>query len=446
MKITLLYPAITVDGFAKDGVRPKTGWIHHGLCYISAALKAKGHSVSLIDLRQLNGWAELPGAIRKESPEVIGITMMSSDFDAALESARIAKETNRRIKVIVGGIHPSVMESELLGNSCIDYIFKGEAETTLPLIVNDIARGGIKEKVIIGEAPELNKTPFADRSLFGIFEVPLVPFLKMPFITIVAGRGCLYNCNFCQPAERKIFGNKVRRMSVERLIDELKTVKARIGLNSVMIHDDCIVEDTAWVEKFLKLYSAKGLNKPFICQSRADIVVKNPALFKDMRRHGLEMLIIGFESGSQRILNFLRKGTTVEQNYLAAKICKRLGIRVFANFMLGIPTETKDEALETVKMIKKIKPYVPSPAFYTPLPGSDLFEYCMKNNLSLIDKHDGYNRSPVAPKVRGVDYEFLSRILREAVRIGPFVRVRRKIDKLRLGRFNKNFIKELQGA
>lgn len=444
MRIALIYPAIAIDGFASKGARPKTGWMHHGLCHISSTLKERGHDVSLIDLRQLEGWEDLAALVRSIDPDVAGITMMSVDYDAAVRSAQIIKEVNDRIKVVVGGPHPSLMESELIDNQYIDYIFKGEAEATLPNILEDMIEGRVGTKVITGEMPDLDKIPFADRSLFKILEAPIVPFLKMPFITAIAGRGCIYNCGFCQPAERKMFGPKVRRVSVERFIGGLEIARDTIGLNSLMIHDDCLVEDIKWVENFLKMYNEKNLKKPFVCQARADIIVKNPSLFRAMRRDGLAMLLIGFESGSQRVLSFLRKGTTVEQNYKAAEICRKLGIRVWANFMLGIPTETKDEAVETVKMIKKIKPYMASPAFYTPHPGSTLFEFCVKNKLSLIERHEDYKRSPDGRKVRGVDYEFLKEALAETLKVPLSVKLRRKVDRLRLGRFNKELIKNYE--
>ena len=136
MKIALLYPGIAMDGFA-CGVRRKTAYMQHGLCHISSALKKEGHEVSLIDLRQLFGWEELPGLVRKINPDIVGITMMSVDFDVAVKSAKIIKNTNSNIKVIVGGIHPTIMESELIDNPHIDYIFKGEAEITLPKALND---------------------------------------------------------------------------------------------------------------------------------------------------------------------------------------------------------------------------------------------------------------------------------------------------------------------
>lgn len=444
MKVALLYPGIVLDGFAKNNVKPKTGWIQHGLCYISSVLKKEGHDVSLIDLRQLNGWEELSHIVKDIMPDIVGITMLSLEFNVALKSAEIIKKVNNSIKVIVGGPHPTLAESELIDNPSIDYIFKGEAEVTLPKILENMVNGDVKEKVITGEIPDLDKIPFPDRSLFRVLEVPIVPFLKMPFVTAIAGRGCRYNCSFCQPAERLIHSSKIRRVSVEKFIEELEIARNTIGLNTLMIHDDCMADNTNWVERFLRQYRKKGFRKSFICQSRADIIVKKSKLFKDMRKHGLQMIMIGFESGSQRVLNFLRKGTTVEQNYKAARICKKLGIRIWANFMLGIPTETTEEAMATVKMIKRIKPYVSSPTFYVPNPGSDLYKFCMQNNLSLVERYEDHKRNPEIPKIRGLDYVFLRKCLGETMRMPYPVKLKRKIDKLKLRHFNKELIKNYE--
>ena len=183
----------------------------------------------------------------------------------------------------------------------------------------------------------------------------------------------------------------------------------------MMIHDDCITEDKTWVIEFCRLYKENGFNQPFACQSRADIVCRNEDMIKLMAEAGLNVMFIGFESGNQRVLNFIRKGTTVEQNYQAAQICRKFGIKIWANYMLGIPTETKEEVMDTVKMIKTIKPDHYSPAFYTPHPGSDLFAYCQEHKLSLITSHNDYRRNPEGEKIIGVDYGFLRNAMKESM-------------------------------
>jgi radical SAM superfamily enzyme YgiQ (UPF0313 family) len=103
-------------------------------------------------------------------------------------------------------------------------------------------------------------------------------------------------------------------------------------------------------------------------------------------------------------------------NLKAAKICRKYGISIWANYMLGIPTETKEEVMETITMLKEIDPDYYSPAFYTPHPGSDLYNYCIENDLSLITSHEQYRRNPTEPKIKGVDYGFLMWALEESQR------------------------------
>jgi radical SAM superfamily enzyme YgiQ (UPF0313 family) len=211
-------------------------------------------------------------------------------------------------------------------------------------------------------------------------------------------------------------------------MSELRELKDRYDFQSLMFHDDCLTEDKEWVDEFCDSYKRAGFRQPFVCQSRADIICKNEDMIRKMKRAGLAMLLIGFESGSQRILKLLRKGASVETNYKAARVCKKYGIRIWANYMFGVPTETKEEALDTVKMIRAIKPYRPSPAFFTPHPGSDLYDYCEKNGLSLIMSHNGYSRSPNAPKIKGIDYRFLQEALKASKEKFLSVRLSRKLD------------------
>lgn len=413
MKIVFVFPGIGETGFPKTRQAMGFGHINHGLCSLSACAKRAGHEASLIDLRELSGWDDFKEDLQKLSPDVIAITMMSVDFDYAVEAARQAKAVLPRSKVIVGGPHPSIMTGELTPIAAIDHIVIGEGETSFIRLLEDIQLGRQVDRVITGAHPDLDSLPFADRELFKFKESPIESFLERPFVTLIAGRGCKYNCSFCQPAERKIFGDRVRRRSVANIIKELNELRDKYRFRSFMFHDDCLTEDKAWIEEFCAAYRQNGFRAPFVCQSRADIICKNEEMIKTMKKAGLGMFLIGFESGNDRILKLLRKGSTVELNYRAARICKKYGVRIWANYMLGIPTETRKEAMDTVGMIRSIKPYRVSPSFFTPHPGSDLYDYCVKNDLSLIKAHSDYSRAPILPKIKGVDYEFL----RDAVKL-----------------------------
>lgn len=439
MKIALVFPGIAESGFSKKKHLFEYGWINHGLCLLSACAKKAGHDVTLIDLRELSDWSDFRDAISKIDPDVVGITMMSVDFDYAIEAAKIAKAYKGSITVVVGGPHPSIAPHEVAQHDCVNHVVIGEGEISFIDLLDDIAKGRPSERILCGTHPNLDTLPFADRGLFRLKESPIENFLCPPFVTLIAGRGCMYNCSFCQPAERKIFGSTVRRRSVSSIIEELNELRERCHFQSVLFHDDCLTEDKKWVTEFCREYKKNRFGKPFVCQSRADIICKNEDMVRLMKKAGLAMFLIGFESGNDRILKILRKGTTVAMNYKAATICKKYGIRVWANYMLGMPTETKEEAMDTVKMIRAIKPYRPSPALFTPHPGSDLYEYCAKNNLSLMRSHSDYSRSLNSPKIKGIDYEFLQKAIKASKERFLSVRLYRKFDFIRERRLKHLF-------
>jgi anaerobic magnesium-protoporphyrin IX monomethyl ester cyclase len=427
VRTTLVYPGITGKGFDSLGQGMDSGWISHGLAMLAACAKAQGFEVDLLDLRALRGWDHYREELVARQPDIIGVSMMSVDYDPAVECLHTARQVLPSAVTVVGGPHPTLMLDELKEQPTIDHIFLGEAEITFPQFLARHQRGDESERVIPPIRPDLDALPFADHEFFleewrkwgydlDSPEAPFVPELPPPFVTIITARGCLYNCSYCQPAERIIFGRKVRQRSVPNVIAELQELQDRYRFNSFMFHDDCLTEDREWVIEFCQAYRAAGFTQRFFCQSRADIIVKNEDMVKMMVQAGLRGYLIGFESGSDRVLRFIRKGTKRWQNVEAARICKKYGIAIWANYMLGLPTETKEEIMETIHMLKQIDPDYYSPAFYTPHPGSNLYDYVMEHDLSLIRSHDSYRRNPDEPKIKGVDYEWLQWALAESQR------------------------------
>jgi anaerobic magnesium-protoporphyrin IX monomethyl ester cyclase len=438
MRNTLIYPGIAGYGFKSLGQGMEAGWVSHGLAHLSSAAKAQGFEIDLIDLRALSGWDEFREELRRRRPDVVAFTMMSVDYNPAMEAAGIVKEAIPQAITVVGGPHPTIMVEEVADIAHFDYVITREGEVTFPWLLGEIRDGRRPEsRVLEGEMPDLETLPFSDRDLFldewrrygytlDSPEVPFVPDLPAPFVTIIAGRGCIYNCAFCQPAERHIFGRKVRKRSPANVLSELKLLRDRYGFASFMFHDDCLTEDREWVLEFCDLYEDAGFTQPFFCQSRADIIAQNEDMVQRMAEVGLKGYFIGFESGNDRVLRFLRKGTTREKNLAAARVCRKYGIKIWANYMLGLPTETREEVMDTVSMLKEIDPDWYSPAFYTPHPGSDLYDYCIEHGLSLITSHDQYRRNPWDIKVKGQDPEFLQWALEESQRRKPINAARRQ--------------------
>ncbi len=328
MKVALIYPGITESGF--NSLAGNEGsWMNHGLAILSSAARQNGHEVVLLDLRRMTGWDDFARRAADCGAAVFGITMMSVDFETAQQCATLIRRHRPDAKIVVGGPHASICPEELDREACFDVIVRGEGEIAFPKLLDDLAHGRSVERLI--EAPRLENLddgPWADRDLFDCPEAPFVAFLPPPFVTLIAGRGCLYNCSYCQPAEKLIFGRRVRRRSVDNVIRELVYLRGKYQFNSFMIHDDCITEDRDWVMAFCRRLKEEGFRQPFVGQSRADIICRNPDMVNVLREAGLELFIIGFESGSDRVLKFIRKGCTRQQNLLAAEICRQRGIKI----------------------------------------------------------------------------------------------------------------------
>jgi len=419
MKITLVYAPVSSyvphewpDSFNSMGIHEECIYFQHGLCMISAVLKRDGHQVELIDTRECKDGYDVERQIIRQNSDLYGVYMSSVDFPHAKWVGDILKRLGKRS--IVGGPHPSINPDDVLQRTQFDQVFVGEAEKTLPEVVDKLDKF---PRLVLGEHPDLDELPYEDRDLFNRVKMFATkhPFYPTPFINVICGRGCMYNCSFCQPAERKIFG-RFRLRSLSHFMGEIYAL-LRFKPRIFQIDDDTFTQDPDYCLRFAEAY--KDIRVPLIIQGRADNICNRPDVIKRLREVGLEWILIGFESGSQRILNLLRKGTTVEQNYEAAKICHDLGINIWANYMLGLPTETKEEAKVTIDMVAKIEPKHASPAFYTPTPGSDLYDYCAENGLlinpylSRTPRLSGSKKSPrVEPKIKGVDYEYLMSIIK----------------------------------
>ncbi len=416
MKVCLIYCGIGVAGFCANrlpGDR-EGSWIGHGIASIGASTKAAGHDVTLIDLRQLGSAEEMTERIASCDADVFGMSVSPVDAVIAPMIAKIVKHFHPESKVIVGGIHPTIFPSQY-DIPEIDTVVIGEGEMTFPDLVCLHEFGNDLPKVIRGEKPDLNRIPWADRELFDYrreMDCFFAPGQALPSITMLAGRGCPHKCSFCQPAENAVFGKPYRMRSPENVVAELRHLKAKYDFKSITFWDDTFTLKKKWVMEFCDLYEREKFGATIAACSRADIICRNEDMVERLASVGCDWFVIGMESGSQRVLDFLKKGTTVEQNIEAARICRKHGVKIFATFMFGLPTETKAEALSTAIMIDKIAPEHPSAFYFMPIKGTEIYSFCRDNGLILEGAGDKtISRTSVfEPTLRGVDYTFLDRL------------------------------------
>ena len=416
MKVTLIYCGVGVAGFCAN--RPKGdregSWIGHGIASIGASTKAAGHDVSLIDLRQIGGAEGLTEKLRGCEADVFGMSVSPVDAQHAPAIAKIVRHFHPDSKIIVGGIHPTLFP-ERYDTPEIDTVVMGEGEVTFPDLVCLHELGEPLPKAIRGEKPDLNAIPWVDRELFDYqreLDCFFAPGQELPSVTMLAGRGCPFKCSYCQPAENAVFGHPYRMRSPENVVAELRHLKEKYDFKSITFWDDTFTLNKKWVVEFCDLYEREKFGATIAACSRADIICRDEEMVERLASVGCDWFVIGMESGSQRVLNFLKKGTTVEQNVEAARICRKHGIKIFATFMFGLPTETKAEALATALMIDKIAPDFPSAFYFTPIEGTEIYDACQANDLILEGaKNRTISRTGVfEPTIKGVDYTFLDKL------------------------------------
>ena len=403
-----MYPGISGSGF--NSYRKDT-FINHGIGYMAAYLENAGYRAKYVDLRYLKDWSDFRRAIRNNNSEVYGISSTTVDFGWAIKCAKIIKRIWPKSKIVVGGVHATVSPRDALSIKEFDYVVSGEGEVAILELMRSIEKKRRHKRYITGVSCPLESIPHIDRDLAfhsqGEMMHPLSPDFETPFATFISSRGCPFVCSFCQPAERMVFGGRVRLRDMTDVVDEIVEVEKKYGLKSFLIHDDLFSISSERMDEFARLYKKTGIKAKFMCQARADLLIKYESSFKKLREVGLECVMVGFESGSQRVLDFINKRTTVEQNIQAGNICRKLGIKIWANYMLGIPTETYGEMVETLRMIARMKPEYYSPALFTPYPGTELYDYCRKNRLLIFKTYRQYKRGLLGDKIKGFNYQLI---------------------------------------
>ncbi|MBI5410264.1 MAG: radical SAM protein [Nitrospirae bacterium] len=420
MKITLVYPGIAQIGFGSFGRgTPTTNLMSLGLGYLGASIKKNTkHEVDVLDLRKMKGWDDFGRELKERSCDIAGIYTNTVNFEYAMKCAEITHKMGKT--VIAGGPHATLAPQELLDTGHVDHVITGEAEFTIVDVLEKFDRGLGMEKIIQGQPVEnLDELPFPDRDLFNLdkrlkYLPGIFPFPPR-YAGVLASRGCGFNCKFCQPLERKIFGKRLKFRSVDNIIKEVAQLKERYGVEFIMFQDDQLTQNREWVLDLSAEMKKVGIDWGAL--ARVDTI--NEHVVKSMKEAGCLVLQFGFESGSQKILDFLRKRAGVEQAVEAARLCHENGVLIFANYMMGIPTETEEDVEATYELMKKINPEIHALSYFSPIPGSDLYDYCKERDLINVTSYDMYARGAVENKLKGIDYKALDRMKKKIEKCTP---------------------------
>ena len=231
-------------------------------------------------------------------------------------------------------------------------------------------------------APEILKVEDFDKLPFPTFnEMPIQNYwcpdsISKPMITMMTARGCPYRCEFCSsPA---VMGKKVRGWKISQIVDELKYLHFEKGINEISFVDDVFTINRKHTIELCNQIIQNNINISWFCNARADHIDKE--LASSMKSAGCHQTYLGFESGSQTILDTIKKGTTVERLTQGAYILKENKIERSIGFVIGLPGETEETVKATIELAHKIKPERLQFTRFTALVGSPLENYKMVEN------------------------------------------------------------------
>ncbi|MBN1476581.1 radical SAM protein [Candidatus Sumerlaeota bacterium] len=370
MRVAFIYPATDFDQEYHAEALPM------GLLYLTAVLERD--QLAEIDLFDSRHGDALPSPSRLSEYDVIGFTAMSMQVTHALRLAQWIRDSGYRGKIVFGGPHASVASDHLRGQPALDAIFIGEAEETFPAYLRHLS----DEEVTLGRTwirdgsgewvfhpgscfvGDLDQLPFPAREKYRDLTA------RCRFINMTTTRGCPFQCNYCQPTKEILFGKRVRRRSVDNILAEIEDARRRFGIDSFSIDDDTFTFHRATVQEFCERIAPLGLR--WSCQSRSDI---DRETLVAMRDSGCEMIFVGVESGSQRVLDLMDKRNTVEKNAAFIITCNELGIRTWCNMMIGYPGETCEDMELSLDFVRRTRPTRVCVSQVTPFPGTRLWEW-----------------------------------------------------------------------
>ncbi|MFH1611664.1 MAG: radical SAM protein [bacterium] len=413
MKVLLLNPPraneITADNptFIDDerGFNPPLG-----LLYLAAYLKEHtSHQVFGLDaqVEELQYNEYFKNKIKNVAPDVVGITVMTFTLPDVIKTVKIVKsaaqELNKNIKVILGGPHAHLYPEETLNLDGVDFVIKGEGEIPFANLLDaledgsdlsDISglvcnyNGRLINNPISDLIENLDDLPIPDRELLPIEKYNSILSGGHIVTTMFTSRGCPFQCAFC---DRPHLGKKFRARGAMSVVDEMEKCLS-LGIQEILIYDDTFTVDRQRVVDICNEINKRDLNFTWDIRARVDTV--DEEIVRKLKSAGCQRIHFGVEAGTERILKVLNKGINLEQIECAFAIANKVGLETLAYFMVGAPTETKEDILATIKFAKKINPDYAHITILTPYPATKIYEQALNDNIIKKDYWREFAENP----------------------------------------------------
>jgi radical SAM superfamily enzyme YgiQ (UPF0313 family) len=378
-KVLLVRPDLlgTPYAISKFGVKHQP----MGLFYMAAPLVRDGFDVKYCDEILLDDFETM---LLDYDPDIVGISVASPLFLRCKELVKIAKKHKKIVGL--GGPHITALPGDSLRLSGADFAVIGESELVLPKILQgeyledlDGVAFWKNDDVVINERTsfieDIDAIPWPARDIADMdryrhdTEMGFHIHPKERMMRIISSRGCGYKCTFC--ARHRVFGRDTRRRDPLNVVDEMDFLNKTYGSTYFTFMDDTFTEEIGHAIAISEEMLKRNRNYKWCAYARVDV---KPDLLEIMTRAGCLMLEYGVETGSQHVLNDIKKGTTIKEIETGFQNAKNAGIKTKAFFMVGLPTEGKDEFVESLDLARKVNPHYLWLSIFLPLPGSEIYD------------------------------------------------------------------------
>ena len=372
-----------------------------GTLYAASFLRANGFDVSLFDTNLVEATSEIIPALEKEKPKYLIIyddgfnyltkMCLTKMRDAAFQLTMIGKKFG--CKIIINN-SDSADHIEKYLDAGADFVIIGEGEITLKELIIALEKNEKSYSEIKGIAfrkidttirtgardilTNLDQLPFPAWDLIDIDKYKKIWKDNHNYfsLNLATTRGCPFKCNWCA---KPIYGNRYNTRSPLNVIEEIEYLLKTFQPDHFWFCDDIFGLKPGWISEFQNIVNERKLKIKYKIQSRVDLLL-NENNIDSLFKSGLETVWIGAESGSQKILDAMDKGTKVEQIYKATSLLKKRNIKVAFFIQLGYLGESKEDIKMTIKMINELKPNDIGISVSYPLPGTRFYEI-VKNDL-----------------------------------------------------------------
>lgn len=364
-----------------------------GTLYAASFMRERGYEVALFDAMLAESEAEFAAALSTHRPDYAIIYEDNFNYlskmcltrmrEAAFTMIRLAHE--RGIPVILCGSDATDHAESYLQQGA-DYVLLGEGELTLAELLHHLANhqpanlstipglayadgDRLVRNLRRPDIKQVDELPFPAWDLVDVPRYKKIWYERHGYyaMNMVTTRGCPYHCNWCA---KPIWGQRYNSRSPENVARELKWLKETYHPDYIWLADDIVGLKPRWWQEFADWVEKLDARVPFKCLSRADLIVRNEADVQALARAGCDIVWMGAESGSQKILNAMDKGTTVEQIAEATRRLHAVGVRVAFFLQFGYPGETREDLEKTLQMVRDCQPDDIGMSVSYPLPGT----------------------------------------------------------------------------